>query len=81
MLTASVAATAGLLNRYVVVPRALRAGGRSRAQIKGKDHEGSTAGFASYGAGAATKLMHRLVVAFVVVMLGGVVGHVAVLIG
>lgn len=79
--TAAVALLAGLINKFVVVPRALKAGGASRRDIKGKDDEGSTAGFASEGAGDKTKWMHRLVVVFVVMMLGGAVHHGITLIG
>lgn len=74
-LAAGIAMVAGLINQFVVVPRALKAGGQSRRDIKGKDSEGSTAGFASEGAGARTQWLHRLVVLFVVLMLGGVVVH------
>lgn len=81
MMTAVLAAAGGLINQFLIVPRALRAGGRSRKEIAGKDHEGSTAAFASHGAGDSTKLFHRLVVLFVVVMLAGVVGHGVVLLG
>jgi hypothetical protein len=81
MVTAGVAALGGLVNHFVIVPRALRAGGRSRADIKGKDHQATTTSFASEGAGARTAILHRLVVLFVVVMLVGVVGHGAVLLG
>ncbi|MCH9680472.1 MAG: DUF4149 domain-containing protein [Deltaproteobacteria bacterium] len=80
-VTAGVAVLGGLFNRYVMVPRALQAGGRSRADIKGKDAEGSVTGFASEGAGNRTRTRHRLVVAWVVVMLVGVVGHGATLLG
>jgi len=74
-LGAGVALAGGLINRFLIVPRALRAGGQSRRDIAGKDHEGSTAGFASEGAGAKTKVLHRLVVLFVLVMLAGAVTH------
>lgn len=75
MVTALVALAAAVINRWVVVPRALRAGGASRRDLKGKDREGSTAEFASEGAGNQTRLLHRLVVLFVVVMLVGLVLH------
>lgn len=72
---AGIALAAGLINKTWVIPRALRAGGQSRPDIKGRDKDGSVAGFASDGAGARTRLMHRLVVLFVVAMLSGTVGH------
>jgi hypothetical protein len=77
--TALVAAIGGLINQFIVVPQALAAGGRSRKDIRGQDEEGSTTGFASEGAGNATRVLHRLVVLFVVVMLAGEIGHIVAL--
>jgi hypothetical protein len=74
-LAAGIALVAGLVNQFVVLPRALKAGGQSRMDIKGKDSEGSTASFASKGVGDRTQWLHRLVVLFVVIMLVGVVVH------
>ena len=74
-LAAGIALAAGLINHFLVIPNALRAGGQSRTDIKGKDSEGSIAGFASEGVGNKTQWLHRLVVLFVVIMLGGVVMH------
>lgn len=79
--TAGLALAAGLINRHVVVPRALAAGGRSRADIAGRDQEATVSGFASYGAGNRTRRMHRTVVLFVVIMLAAVVVHGIVLLG
>jgi hypothetical protein len=75
MATAALAFFGVVVNRFVLVPRALRAGGRTRREVKGKDHEASVTGFAADGVGTGTQLYHRLVVLFVVVMLGGVVSH------
>lgn len=74
-LSAASALAAGLINRFLVVPSALKAGGRGRADIKGKDREGSISSFTSEGVGDRTKTLHRLVVLFVVLMLGTVVWH------
>lgn len=74
-LPAGIAVLAVLINQFIVVPRALKAGGQSRSEIKGKDGAGSTAHFASEGVGNQTQGLHRLVVLFVVLMLGGVVVH------
>lgn len=74
-VSALVALSGAAINLFVVVPRALRAGGASRRDHKAKDHEGSTAEFASEGAGSRTRLLHRLVVLFVMVMLAGLVLH------
>jgi hypothetical protein len=73
--SAGLALAAGLFNRFVILPKAMRAGGQSRAEIKGRDHEGTTAAFVSDGAGDRTKVLHRLVVVFVVVMTLGLVVH------
>jgi len=74
-IAAGVALLGGLTNRFVIVPRALRAGGQSRKAIAGKDDQSSTADFASVGAGSKTKTLHRAVVLLVVVMLAGAVVH------
>jgi hypothetical protein len=74
-LTAGIALAAVLINHFIIIPRALKAGGQGYKDIKGKDSEGSTLGFASEGIGDRTQLLHRLVVLFVVIMLGGVVAH------
>ena len=74
-LAAAVATAAGLINWIYVVPKALRAGGRSIAEIRGKDSEGSLEGFTSEGVGTKTKTLHRLVVLFVVIMVGGTIYH------
>jgi len=75
VLSACVALLGGLINKYAIVPLALQAGGRTLKDIKDKDHEGSTAGFASEGGGSKTKTLHRTVVLFVVIMLAGTVWH------
>ena len=74
-IAAGIALVAVLINKFAILPRALRAGGQGRADIKGKDSEGSTASFAVEGVGNRTKSLHRLVVLFVVIMLGGVTVH------
>lgn len=79
--TAGVALFGALANTFVVVPRALRAGGKALKEGRGQEEDNSVAGFASTGAGDASKLWHRLVVVFVVVMLGGLCAHGAVLMG
>lgn len=79
MISVCVAAAGGLTNQFLIVPRALRAGGRSVADVRGRDEEGTTAAFASQGAGARTQTLHRLVVLFVAIMLGGVIAHGAIL--
>lgn len=80
VITAGVGLFGGLVNRHVIVPRALKAGGRSRRSIRGKDDEASTVSFASQGAGAKTKTLHRLAVLFVAVMLGGIGAHLVLLV-
>ncbi len=77
--SAALALFGALVNERVVITRALKAGGRGRVEVRGKDAEASTVGFAADGVGDATATMHRLVVLFVVVMLGGVVWHLLLL--
>lgn len=74
-IAAGVALLGGAVNRFLILPSALRAGGQSRRDIAGKDDEGTTAGFASDGAGAKTKVLHRAVVLLVLVMLAGTIVH------
>lgn len=81
VITAAIALFGALVNQSVLIPRALRAGGKGHRTIRGKDNEASTAGFASEGVGDATATLHRLVVLFVVVMLGGLVSHGLLLVG
>lgn len=73
--TAGLAMLGTLVNAFVVVPRALRAGGQSLRDVRGTGDPGSVADFASRGGGEASKVWHRLVVVFVVVMLGGLAAH------
>lgn len=75
VITAAVAALGGLLNAQIIVPRALRSGGQSRREIKGKDKEASVADFAYDGAGKTTQFWHRAVVLCVVIMLAGLFPH------
>lgn len=74
-VSACAALAGGAINKHIVVPAALQAGARSLADIRGKNAEASTVGFASSGAGNRTKGKHRTVVVFVVVMLAGAVVH------
>ena len=61
------------INTRVVVPMALQAGARS---MRDDDHSSdSKVEFAKDGGGNSTKTLHRTVVAFVVAMLVGTVGH------
>lgn len=79
VIAAAVGLFGGLVNAHVIVPRALRAGGRSRKEIEGQDADANALGFASEGAGDATRTFHRLVVLFVVIMLAGVGTHMTLL--
>lgn len=74
-LAAAIALMAVLINQFYGVPRALRAGGQSRTDIKGKDSEGTTLHFASEGVGNRTQYLHRLVVLFVLLMVIGLIVH------
>ncbi len=77
--TAALATVAALVNARVLIPRAIKAGGRGYLDVRGHDSEASTASFAADGVGEATATMHRLVVLAVVTMLAGVVPHLILL--
>ncbi len=79
VLSAGVALLGALVNERLLIPRALKAGGRGHLEIRGHDKDASTAGFAADGVGSATATLHRLVVLFVVVMLAGVVPYLLIL--
>lgn len=79
--SAALALFGALVNERLLIPRALKAGGRGHVEVRGKDQEASTVGFAADGVGDATAVLHRLVVVFVVVMLSGVVWHLLLLAG
>lgn len=81
VMTAGAALLGALVNERVIIPKALRAGGRGHREIRGKDEMASTTGFAADGVGEATSVLHRLVVLFVVIMLAGVVSHALLLTG
>jgi uncharacterized integral membrane protein len=81
VVTLGAAMFGALFNAFVVVPRALKAGGKALKDVRSGEEEASdsVADFASVGGGEASKTWHRLVVVFVVVMLGGLFGHGAVM--
>ena len=63
------------LNRFVVVPAALKAGARSTRERKG-DNSKDLQEFAVSGGGKTqTKALHQTVVVFVLIMVGGFIGH------
>ena len=74
-VTAAFALVAVSINKLVVLPMALKAGGRSRGKREGHQQDAHAADFVSEGAGSSTKVLHRLVVLFVVLMVGGLVAH------
>ncbi|MFT4735017.1 MAG: hypothetical protein ACJA0X_002546 [Cyclobacteriaceae bacterium] len=63
------------INKFFIIPKALRAGGSGLKEVKGENNKGTVANFASLGVGSKTKVLHRLVVVFVVVMLAGTIWH------
>jgi hypothetical protein len=63
------------LNRFLVVPAALKAGARSTRELKG-DNSMDLNEFAVIGGGKAlTKSLHQTVVVFVLIMVGAFIGH------
>ena len=74
-ISAGITFLGAAINKFFVIPKALRAGGTGLKEVKGKNNEGTVANFASLGVGSKTKTLHRLVVVFVVIMLAGTVWH------
>jgi hypothetical protein len=67
--------TAIAVNRFVIVPRALQAGWKSSRGRKG-DNSKDVKDFAVQGGGRTeTKSLHQTVVLYVLIMSGGLVGH------
>ena len=63
------------INRFIVLPIALKAGGRSRRNREGQGEAGTGLGFAVEGAGPSATAMHLTVVLFVVLMVAGLAAH------
>ncbi len=70
-LGAGLAALAAVIAHFYVIPRALRAGGKGRAETMAEVGDKSVAKFASEGSGPSAAFWHRTVVVFVVLILGG----------
>lgn len=64
-----------LINFLIIVPKAIKAGGQSFKEIRGQDNNGTISNFASKGVSNHTKILHRTVVIFVVIMLVGTAIH------
>ena len=71
VLGAAIAAAAALVANFYVIPRALRAGGKGRAETMAEGGDNSVAKFASEGSGPSATFWHRMVVLFVVAILLG----------
>ncbi len=75
VVTAALALIGSAANAFVVLPRALRTGGRSLRETQDVETQKSVANFVSQGAGEASRGWHRAVVLFVVVTLAGLLPH------
>lgn len=75
VLTAALGLAGALVNAVFVVPRALKAGGKSMKEAFTDEDKKSVARFAADGGGEASRVLHRAVVFFVVVMLAGLLPH------
>jgi len=80
VVTALIALAGAVINSALVLPRALKTGGASLAEVQSVDAQKSIGNFVSQGAGQASQFWHRMVVLFVVVMVGGVVAHAVTLV-
>jgi hypothetical protein len=76
LIGAVVALIGAATNHFFVVPRALRAGGRGRMDAKDPADDKSIGTFAAEGSGPSAKFWHRTVIAFVAVILIGLVPHI-----
>ena len=65
------AAASALIAHFVIIPRALKAGGKGRVETIAKGGDHSVAKFASEGSGPSAAFWHRMVVVFVVLILIG----------
>ena len=75
VVTAAIALLGAVVNNFLIIPRALRAGARSiRDELK-PDQQSSVERFVSEGGGASARFWHRAVVLFVIVMLAGLLPH------
>ncbi len=72
-IAAAFALIAGTVNKFVVFPRALRAGGESIRSREAEGETGTAVEFVSGGAGHSATQMHRVVVLFIVLMVAGTV--------
>lgn len=70
---AGLAAIAAIVAQSFVIPRALKAGGRGRAETITEGDDKSVAKFASEGSGPSAAFWHRTVVVFVVLILAGAI--------
>lgn len=69
------------INKYFVVPKALKAGARSHNQRKG-DNSKDVQEFVVEGGGKSeTKVLHQTVVVFVLIMSGAFIAHLVDLAG
>ncbi|MDH3456067.1 MAG: DUF4149 domain-containing protein [Gemmatimonadota bacterium] len=80
-ITAGLALGATAINKYTVLPRALRAGGFSRGQRERANESASASDFVAEGAGPSAALLHRTVVVFVAIMLAALLAHASAVIG
>ena len=74
-LTAAVGLVAIAVNKFVIFPRALRAGNASNQLHESHGETGTPSEFVSDGAGETATRMHRVVVLFVLVMVAALVAH------
>lgn len=74
-LTAFFAFLAAGINKFLVFPTALRAGGESHKLQEDHGETGTPSEFVSEGAGRSATRMHRIVVLFVLLMVASLISH------
>jgi hypothetical protein len=75
VLTAGLAFASALISTVFIIPQALKHGGKSRKEELGPEEQKSVTRFAVDGGGKASRLWHRMVVLFVVIMFAGLIPH------
>ncbi len=77
ILGAVFSAVSALIAHFYVIPQALKAGGKGRAETVAKGGDHSVAKFASEGSGPSASFWHRTVVVFVVLIIIGALANIS----
>ena len=78
---ATFAAVSAVIAHFVIIPKALKAGGKGRVETIAEGGDHSVAKFASEGSGPSAAFWHRTVVVFVVLILIGALVNISGMVG